>query len=216
MTNEEYVKNAIRTESSPKSAQERIDNFTLNEVLSLYGAIREAITSLSKLDKWKKHIFYGKPLTKDVIGLREDEHRRAYNGGMNISEKVDEILHSVIGIATEAGELLEAVKRIFDDGELDENKKIDHKEELDYVNLSEENGDLFWYSAILSDTIGKSFDEMMETNIAKLRKRYPDKYSDEKGNQQRFRSREKDTRTMKTIRREYNYQTFILFLKRRL
>ena len=35
-----------------------------------------------------------------------------------------------------------------------------------------------WYLAILSDELGISFEEMWEKNIAKLRVRFPEKYTD--------------------------------------
>lgn len=77
------------------------------------------------------------------------------------------LLHAGIGLATEAGEFLDALK-----------KHIFYGKSLDTVNLSEEMGDVFWYCAIISDELGVNFAQVMETNIAKLKARYGDKFSE--------------------------------------
>lgn len=77
------------------------------------------------------------------------------------------ILHSLIGLATEVGELQDAVK-----------KHVFYGKPLDTVNLAEEMGDVFWYLAILSDALGAPFEGIMEKNIAKLKARYGDKFTE--------------------------------------
>lgn len=79
------------------------------------------------------------------------------------------LLHAGIGLATEAGEFLDALK-----------KHVFYGKDLDTVNLSEEMGDLFWYCAIIADELGVNFADIMETNIAKLKARYGDKFSEKK------------------------------------
>jgi NTP pyrophosphatase (non-canonical NTP hydrolase) len=84
-------------------------------------------------------------------------------------EKVNEnIIHGAMGISTEANEILDAVK-----------KSLFYGKDFDLVNLREEIGDCFWYLAILAHEADMSFEEIMEININKLKKRYPDKYTDE-------------------------------------
>ena len=80
---------------------------------------------------------------------------------MDVVPVNDRLFHSVIGIATEATELVEAMKNGFPDD----------------VNLLEEFGDLNWYEGIGIDELGGSFDEVLETNIRKLKHRYPEKFS---------------------------------------
>ncbi len=79
------------------------------------------------------------------------------------------LLHAGIGLSTEAGEFLDALK-----------KHIFYGKELDRVNLKEEMGDLFWYLAIACDELGVEFEPLMETNIAKLKARYGEKFSEHK------------------------------------
>ena len=76
------------------------------------------------------------------------------------------VLHGAIGCCTEAGELLDAVK-----------KAMFYGKPLDSVNLKEEIGDLFWYIALICDELGVSFEEIFQMNIAKLAKRYPEKFT---------------------------------------
>lgn len=83
--------------------------------------------------------------------------------------KTMDMLHACIGLSTEANEALDTLK-----------KHIFYGKELDEVNLKEEIGDLFWYCALLANTLDVSFDEIMDTNIAKLQARYGDKFSSEK------------------------------------
>lgn len=80
------------------------------------------------------------------------------------------IEHAILGIGTEAGELLDIVKR----------RKVYHQL-LDCENIKEEAGDLLHYVARLLKTCGWTFEEVMEENTVKLRKRYPDGYSHEAG-----------------------------------
>jgi NTP pyrophosphatase (non-canonical NTP hydrolase) len=77
--------------------------------------------------------------------------------------------HAQLGIASEAGEIADQLKKHFFYGK-----------SLDTVNLSEEIGDLFWYLALAANELGVNFDQIMETNIAKLQKRYGDKFSEQR------------------------------------
>ena len=91
-----------------------------------------------------------------------------------IAERISEkgnirLLHGAIGLATEAGEFLDALK-----------KHVYYGRKLDRVNLAEELGDLFWYCAIIADELDVPFAKIMETNIEKLRARYGEKFSEEK------------------------------------
>ena len=90
------------------------------------------------------------------------------------------LLHAGIGLATESGEFLDALK-----------KHIFYGKKLDKVNLGEEIGDLFWYCAIIADELGLHLDEVMDQNIRKLKARYGDKFT-EKGAQHRNLTAERE------------------------
>jgi NTP pyrophosphatase (non-canonical NTP hydrolase) len=75
-------------------------------------------------------------------------------------------LHGAMGLCTEAGELMDAYK-----------KHIFYGKELDVTNVKEELGDVLWYVAELCDVYNFTFEEIMELCIAKLRKRYPQRFT---------------------------------------
>lgn len=79
------------------------------------------------------------------------------------------LLHGAMGLVTEAGEFLDTLK-----------KNIYYKRPIDRINLAEEIGDIFWYLALLCDELGVSFEDVMDTNIKKLKTRYPEKFDSEK------------------------------------
>ena len=85
-----------------------------------------------------------------------------------ISPNTFDLLHATLGITGEAGELADAVK-----------KSIFYGKPLDTVNAREEIGDIMWYIALACRTLDFDLDELLQENIAKLQKRYPEKYSDE-------------------------------------
>lgn len=77
------------------------------------------------------------------------------------------ILHAAMGLDTEAAEITDALK-----------KHLAYGKPLDLVNIKEEISDCLWYIAMLADTVGFSFEEIMELNIAKLKARYGDKFTE--------------------------------------
>jgi NTP pyrophosphatase (non-canonical NTP hydrolase) len=89
--------------------------------------------------------------------------------------QVIRLLHAFVGLATETGEILDALK-----------KYVFYGKPLDLVNLAEEIGDLNWYEAIATDALAILLEQnpndlektIKETNIAKLKARYPDKFSE--------------------------------------
>lgn len=85
------------------------------------------------------------------------------------SDGTKRLLHAGFGLSTEAGEFLDALK-----------KHIFYGKELDRVNLKEEMGDLFWYLAIACDELDVEFESLMKTNIAKLKARYGEKFTEQK------------------------------------
>lgn len=82
-------------------------------------------------------------------------------------DHIGRTLHAAVGIAGEAGEVLDAVKKTWIYGK-----------ELDRENLLEESGDLIFYITALLTENGFTLEEAMQANIAKLAKRYPQGYTD--------------------------------------
>lgn len=133
------------------------ENVNLEKVFALLAS---TIRVTNDLDWVKKALFYNSK--KDFDATNHEE------GKVDFSCVSPNILHAVLGIITEAGELLEAVYRAVD-------KSTD--DTLDQVNLFEELGDLEWYMALLYRELNKTPEEAKAVNIAKLRKRYPEKFT---------------------------------------
>jgi NTP pyrophosphatase (non-canonical NTP hydrolase) len=79
-----------------------------------------------------------------------------------------ETLHGIIGVSTEAGELLDAVK-----------KGLFYGHAPDMENIREEIGDILWYIAAIARAEGWDIEDIMQENIDKLRKRYPEQFTSE-------------------------------------
>lgn len=86
------------------------------------------------------------------------------------SEMID-LLHASLGVVTESAELADAVK-----------KHLFYGKEVDAVNLKEECGDILWYIAIICRRYSVSFEQLMADNIAKLRKRFPNRFTEHDAN----------------------------------
>lgn len=71
------------------------------------------------------------------------------------------LIHSAMGVAGEAGELIDAVK-----------KHVIYQKPLDVENMIEELGDLEFYMQDLREKIGVTRDQCLMANMQKLAKRY--------------------------------------------
>jgi len=168
MTPDEYVKNCVRTESDPKNAMERISKMTDGELKLFKGKLREVIDVLNDLDSYKKWLFYGKPLPAR-LGTEGRVCAANCESPIVLNEQDTRVMHGAIGICTEGAELLEALMKV-----------IVYGEKLDTTNVIEEYSDTLWYGSIIADTTGVSMETVMDKNIAKLKARYPEKFTEEK------------------------------------
>lgn len=78
------------------------------------------------------------------------------------------MLWTSIGIAGEAGEVCEHIK-----------KGVLHRHGVNRTEICKELGDVLWYIAGLCTVLGIDLDDVMRVNIDKLRARYPDGWSEE-------------------------------------
>lgn len=181
MESTEYTQLAIVTESRPEKL-----NFNRAALASMILALSSAA---EVADKLKRHQFYGEKgaisptdgkfahllqttgLMFTMLGRAVEQGGVALMAdntgasGNTVADPNLRILHAALGTFSESGEILEALSKQIDTGE------------LDMVNVGEEGGDVLWYQAILADETGVSMAQNMETNIAKLKKRYGDKFS---------------------------------------
>lgn len=154
----DYIADALLTKSA---------EFHANLVGEMHSSrvFDELVRYGNELDKIKKALFYGRGEPP------EESKTLEFVPNIEAIKKNADIVHAVFGKITESIELLEALKPLFLDGE-----------EVDKVNLLEEIGDGQWYDAILVNAIGKTIVDAQTANIAKMRKRYPGKFSAEAAN----------------------------------
>lgn len=77
-------------------------------------------------------------------------------------------VHMLLGMVTEVGELADVYK-----------KNIAYKKPVDYINVKEEIGDVMWYIANFCSLNNFDLEEILKNNIAKLRSRYPEKFTEQ-------------------------------------
>jgi NTP pyrophosphatase (non-canonical NTP hydrolase) len=80
-----------------------------------------------------------------------------------------QLANAALGLAGEAGEVADTMK-----------KHLFHGYPLDRDNLVKELGDCMWYIAMFATELGVPLSEIGRTNIEKLRRRYPDGFSEER------------------------------------
>lgn len=84
-------------------------------------------------------------------------------------DKKEILTNSVMGLCGESGEACDIVK-----------KHLFHGHELDREYLIKELGDVAWYLAEAASALDINLDEVFERNIEKLKKRYPEGFSEER------------------------------------
>ena len=87
---------------------------------------------------------------------------------------IDLLLNGVMGLAGEAGECVDLVKKMLFQGH-----------DLDRQRLAKELGDVAWYLAITAQAIERPLDEIFQGNIDKLIERYPDGFDPERSRNRR-------------------------------
>jgi len=159
----DYIKEASLTNSSSFYGEQMPLSY-FEEVVS------ESIEVIKKLDQIKKALFYGREIEIP------HEHQNSTNiahlpqwisNNKNNDVKAIDVIHGIIGKVTEAGELLEALAAT-----------AFECKPFDAINMVEEVGDGLWYDALLLNTLCLTFEEAQQINIEKLRKRYPNKFTE--------------------------------------
>lgn len=178
MNHNDFIKNALKTESIVEEL--KVDQRILIDTLKLF------VMTTELLDALKKKAFYNNPKKYNEIYTSKLSEMVSliYSIGYNF-ERVKEgvyheeypenvntrIAHGVIGIGSEAGELVECLLTSIETGE-----------PIDMVNLVEELFDGDWYKAITTDECEVCWENEWERIINKLRARYGEKFSEDAAN----------------------------------
>ena len=84
-------------------------------------------------------------------------------------DKKDVLINGVMGLCGESGEAIDIVKKWLAQGH-----------EPDKEKLAKELGDIAWYLAETATALDVTLEEVLEGNIEKLRRRYPEGFDSEK------------------------------------
>lgn len=171
-----YVENVLRTESYDMAPiRKRLGDERLAIVLT--NAMRTVTEAAEVIDMCKKFVFYGQEnflldelLTDEDLEFEDlsSDHDNEGHMARLQDEEVIRMLHASVGMATEVGELIDLL-----------HAHIVYGAEFDKVNAVEEIGDSMWYQGVAIDVLGTTLQQVMQTNIDKLRKRFPDKFSED-------------------------------------
>lgn len=102
------------------------------------------------------------------MNFNEYQELCSRTAGGHLSLEMGRIV-STLGLAGEAGEVADYLKKVFG-----------HGHQLDLVKLKKELGDVMWYVSDICSKFGISLDEVATLNIEKLKARYPEGFSMEK------------------------------------
>ncbi len=184
MNSQQFVTDALRTESRPESLNLSNEQASACMALMMHAA--------GSIDAIKRSAFYGKPVNKEKLldqlamlqmstelcagffrvapdpdGMREKflaDLAESNPCPLNVEHVNKRLLHATMGIFGEAGEMCEA---LINQGT---------GKTVDLINFAEELGDVDWYKAIAHDEIGVDEEAVRTAVIAKLKARYPDKF----------------------------------------
>ena len=137
------------------------ENTTLTTTQRIEHLQEELIDAL----KYCEHL---KVVSND--GITANDYQRAAMRTDNKNQTEEErMLDALFGLCGEAGEVMDAYKKYRFQG---------HESYRDEMII--ECSDLLWYAAKLADVLGVTLGEVMERNIEKLKKRFPDGFSKER------------------------------------
>lgn len=84
-------------------------------------------------------------------------------------DKKDMLVISVMGLCGESGEAIDLVK-----------KHLAQGHDFDKEHFAKELGDIAWYLALASTAIDMELEDILSSNIEKLKKRYPEGFESTK------------------------------------
>jgi len=94
----------------------------------------------------------------------EEYQRQALTTVLSTGDEFKDLLHWVLGLNGEAGEVAEKLKKIIRD-------KDSVVTEEDKVELAKELGDVLWYLAVFANDLGVPLNDIARQNLDKLKSR---------------------------------------------
>ena len=147
----EYLRDSARTASGAFHAE-------IVNPAEVDFMLQAVITAGGWADRLKRALFYGKKQSGDS---------RWSTSSVSLVPELADLIHAMLGCVTELAEIAEHVRDV-----------LTGAKPQDAVNLKEEFGDMLWYVALGLRFLQTDFGETFETNIAKLRARFPEKFTE--------------------------------------
>ena len=135
------------------------DNTTLTTEQRIEHLEEELIDAL----KYCEHL---KTIANDGITANDYQRAAMRTAG---DDKSSYLLNGVMGLCGEAGEVIDLVK-----------KHLHQGHDLDKEKIAEECSDCLWYCALIASALDMKLGDIMQMNIDKLKKRFPDGFSKER------------------------------------
>lgn len=104
-----------------------------------------------------------------------------------ISKRVADANHGVLGITGEVGELADVIKKAFVN-----NLEIDRQKVID------ECGDILWFVALTLRAVDSNTSEAMQANVSKIQARYGERFSEIRYNREN-RNRDKEEKAISSV-----------------
>lgn len=108
-------------------------------------------------------------MAKDNLSLDEYQHLAGRTAGAG-GDGERRLIVAALGLAGEAGEFANKVKKLVAHGHQDISPAV----------LGDELGDVLWYLAEAATACGLDLSQIAAENVDKLRQRYPDGFSQER------------------------------------
>ncbi len=158
---------AMRTAAGPEVFHYPVEDDTNATDATFINDVIVYLNAVARLDRWKSRLFYGKDkivIDNAITPVIQDNWSLG-----NIPNP--QIIHAILGIATEGGELVEDLVKL---------ANPIGTAEIDPIadNIKRECGDVDWYQELLAKSMRFAVEDVREMNIARLAKRYPDKFSE--------------------------------------
>lgn len=162
--------------------------------LSKYGVTLEdnvTLTTEQRIEHLEEELLdglmYCEHLKKAIsdVGITADDYQRAALRTAQTDKFTKSGLfeNGVLGLTGEAGEVADLLK-----------KNMFQGHDLDKEEVKLELGDCAWYIAIAAYALGFSLSDVLNANIAKLKDRYPDKFSKERSiHRKEYQSADKES-----------------------
>ena len=143
--------------------------------INKYGQILEENTKMTKNERIEylqeemiDALMYCEHI-KNFEKMSINDYQKAALRTASTLEPKDLVLNGVLGLNGEAGEVADHIK-----------KHLFQGHELNKEHLAKELGDICWYIAIMAEGLGYDLESIMQMNVDKLMKRYPNGFEAER------------------------------------